>query len=143
MNHIELPLLIAVEACIDFGLVILILIVQMIIYPSFRHYDLTVLKNIHSSYARTITMIVMPLMLSQICIKSWMIFTAFGWLECIGFVLVLFTWVITFLAAVPIHQGLDRFSSSLEFSQKLVKVNGYRTILWCGVFIMTVLRIIG
>ncbi len=141
MNSIAVPITYAAEALFDFGLVILILIVQIIIYPSFRFYELDRLKKIHSRYTRSITMMVMPLMILQIAMKIYMLWTKLYWLESIALLIVLIIWFITFRYAVPIHNDIQKASSSMVFSQDLVKINSYRTLLWCCIFLLTLFKI--
>ena len=53
----------------DFGLLVLIWIVQRIVYPSFLHYNSKDLVNWHKVYTSRLTFIVMPLMLGQLGIS--------------------------------------------------------------------------
>ena len=52
--------------CVDFGLLVLILMVQVIVYPSFLHFSKTNLIKWHQSYTPKITTIVAPLMIAQV-----------------------------------------------------------------------------
>ena len=88
---------------IDFGLVILIWMTQLVVYPSFTYYDPDDLVRWHEKYTTAISILVMPLMLGQIAIHGYSMISGFSWLSLIAFVLVILTWVNTFFFAVPLH----------------------------------------
>ena len=58
---------------IDFGLVVLIWMIQLIVYPSFLHYTTTNLIKWHRKYTPLIGYIVGPLMLLQLGISIYQI----------------------------------------------------------------------
>ena len=110
---------------IDFGMMVLIWIVQLIIYPGFLHYRVAALRKWHSSYTRLITWIVLPLMLGQVVVHGlglWYDAHAVRWFQLIFIVM---SWALTFFRAVPLHNkiqegvwtaGQHRVADSLELA---------------------------
>ena len=70
MNFFDL-----LQLLVDFGLVVLIWIVQLIIYPSFLYYNSNTLSKWHKTYTGRITTIVAPLMIAQIAIAAYLLLT--------------------------------------------------------------------
>ena len=81
---------------IDFGLVVLIWLVQLIIYPSFRYMSAEQLAIWHPNYSNLITLFVGPLMLAQVgVIGGWQLLNRFSWLAAASTVLVGLMWAST------------------------------------------------
>ena len=59
----------------DSGLLILIWMVQLVIYPSFSYYKQEDLFKWHETYTKRIAVIVIPLMLGQLITSSIQIYT--------------------------------------------------------------------
>ena len=127
------------QLLVNSGLMVLIWIVQLVIYPGFIHYPEPEIKKWHPIYARRITYIVMPLMLSQLVMYTYSIFQEYSLVNMSILVLILFNWVITFLMAVPLHGRIDKDLTSLHHRKKLIKVNWPRTIAWTIILIISVL----
>lgn len=107
----------------------LVLLVQMSHYPSFHFVAEEEWKSFHSHHSKSISFIVIPLMLLELGLSLtsiWFMSNIYTW---IAFVFVVIIWLNTFLQAVPIH---GRLSSKKESSliKKLVQVNIIRTIFW-------------
>ena len=125
---------------IDFGLVVLIWMTQIVVYPSFIYYSEANLIHWHTKYTTAVSMIVMPLMLTQIGIHSWQLLDQFSWLGLIALFLIALAWVNTFFFAVPLHNQISTNQHVMEAAQSLVKVNWYRTLLWTLVFVLGLLE---
>ena len=90
---------------IDFGLVVLIWLVQIIIYPSFEFVESSQFRKWHERYTNRISFFVGPLMLSQVALwltaayqfNDWLSYFA---LACIGIV-----WLSTIGLSVPCHNA--------------------------------------
>lgn len=121
---------------VDFGLVILIWMTQIIVYPSFAYFGESGLEKWHQKYTLNITLIVAPLMFAQVGIIVWQLFTVFHWLHLISAVLVAFIWVNTFFFAVPRHEQITRKNKIDLNTAALVRVNWFRTALWSVVWII-------
>ena len=120
---------------VDFGLVILIWLVQLIIYPSFQYMSTDQLAAWHPKYSNLITLIVGPLMLAQVGLVGWEVLNRFSWLAVASAVLVGLMWASTAFQAVPIHNAITSGDASPETLSQLVSVNWVRTVGWtviCG-----------
>ncbi|WP_026755957.1 hypothetical protein [Sediminibacter sp. Hel_I_10] len=120
---------------IDFGLVVLIWIVQLIIYPSFKFYETQDLIKWHKIYTRRLGMVVMPLMIAQLAIYGYLIFQVQTWFNLFGSVTVLLLWLSTFFQFVPLHNKISDHNYSKETLNALVKLNWIRTGLWTLIFV--------
>jgi len=63
---------------VDFCLVVLIWLVQLIIYPSFRYMSPEQLAIWHPKYTTLITLVVGPLMLAQVAVVGWEVVSRFS-----------------------------------------------------------------
>lgn len=122
---------------LDFGLLVLIWIVQLIIYPSFAYYSHKELIVWHSKYTLMITVIVLPLMVGQLLIHGYGTIQHTSLINVLSLILVCSTWVITFGWAVPLHNQIDAGNDIETVVNKLVKVNWPRTILWSAIFLIS------
>ncbi len=122
----------------DFGLVVLIWIVQIIIYPSFHFYAAKDLFIWHNKYTNLITFIVLPLMFIQLGTTGYITFKSGTTLHIIQLVLIILIWISTFAQAVPLHNKIANDTDGLVYTiSQLVKVNWIRTILWTIIFILS------
>ena len=80
----------------DFGLVVLIWLVQLIIYPGFKFQERQNLLSWHKKYSKRISVIVIPLMLAQLLITVLQLNEGSILLYAIA-LLVLAVWSITFV----------------------------------------------
>ncbi len=127
---------------IDFGFVILIWAVQLVIYPSFGYYSKENLYQWHRSYTTRVTFIVLPLMFSQLVlavIQLWQIQNEFTILSA---VIIATLWLQTFLIFVPLHQSIDNNTPVENVCIKLVTKNWMRTILWTLLFLISLVHYI-
>jgi hypothetical protein len=125
----------------DFGLVVLIWLVQLVIYPSFQYYKTDDLDQWHSIYTGRITIVVLPLMLSQLVLSvflsiqsAWMLF------EIIDTILVVMTWLSTFTIFVPLHQNIDQNKDLQHSIYKLINYNWIRTFIWSIIFVLNLYK---
>jgi len=122
----------------DTGLFILIWIVQLVVYPGFGYYEHNNLKVWHDLYTKRITIVVMPLMLIQLSLSVYSFIS--NWdnaLQIFDTLLVLLTWITTFLVFVPLHNSIAKGLHVTSSVHKLVKYNWYRTVLWSALFFLT------
>jgi len=129
------------QLLIDFGLVILIFMVQLTIYPSFRFYEKENLVRWHQQYTGAIAMVVAPLMLSQLALAFYMlIVTQQYFIACFHLLLVLATWVSTAVQFVPIHNRIGKNEHRDEDLKHLVQRNWLRVMLWSVIFIVSLVQ---
>ncbi|MGB5273676.1 MAG: hypothetical protein WBN39_06445 [Flavobacteriaceae bacterium] len=121
---------------IDFGLVVLIWLVQLVIYPSFLHYQANELIIWHQTYTKRIAAVVVPLMVGQAILALFQIYREFGAMEVIRISLIIAVWVSTFSQFVPIHRKIASGIVDRPMLQRLVNRNWLRTALWSGLFVL-------
>lgn len=122
----------------DTGCFILIWLVQLVIYPSFRYYHPPNLSAWHFRYTKKITLVVLPLMLGQLILGILQAATSeFTYL--LKLVLILSTWLLTFTVFVPLHNKIDQTDKSKEVTIALVNKNWMRTALWSLIFILSIM----
>lgn len=123
----------------DFGLVVLIWMVQLIIYPSFQFYPNSNLLEWHLMYTKSISLIVIPLMLGQLIIVAYQFLKIRNSYTIISYCGVLLVWLLTFLIFVPMHNEIGTGLISETLLQKLVEYNWFRTIIWTLLFLFNIL----
>ena len=119
---------------VDFGLLVLIWLVQLIIYPSFQYYSPAELAVWHPKYSNLITVIVGPLMLAQMLLVGWQVLNRFSIVTLVSAVLVGLMWASTAFQAVPIHNAIAAGNATSETLNRLVSINWVRTAGWTLIF---------
>ena len=122
---------------LDFGMCILIWMVQLIVYPSFAFYNNTQLLTWHKTYTKAIALIVIPLMLGQLGIAIYQVFLAQNVYTLVSIVLVVFLWGITLLKFAPMHQQISKGNTQIQLLKTLVQMNWIRTIIWTLLFVLS------
>ena len=121
---------------LDFGLVVLIWLVQLIIYPSFEYVDRGRLEYWHGRYTALISAVVVPLMLGQVLVVGMQTIQRGSTLDWVSAALVVAVWLVTFLRAVPIHERIGQATDPDADVPALVRWNWPRTVLWSAVFVL-------
>lgn len=129
--------LIFLRVLVDFGLVVLIWMVQLIIYPGFQFYEYDNLIQWHQNYTVAISLVVIPLMLSQLIISIIQLYKKRTRHTLLSFLLVVVLWGITFIVFVPLHTSIGLGDFTETTLTNLVYKNWYRTILWSVVFCLS------
>jgi hypothetical protein len=114
---------------LSWGLLILIWLVQVIIYPGFHRIPPDIFIDYHRWYVNRISCIVLPLMISEIGITTWWLMDAGTPGAIISTLLVVIIWSSTFLLQVPIHNRL-KSGKKEALIRRLVVTNWIRTIAW-------------
>tara|TARA_Y100001972_G_scaffold121193_1_gene164860 strand:+ start:1517 stop:1924 length:408 start_codon:yes stop_codon:yes gene_type:complete len=127
---------------VDFGMVILIWMTQLIVYPAFSFYSEEELNDWHKRYTATISVIVIPLMSAQLLIHAYYLWVNQSMISIINAIIIALLWAITFGEAVPLHNQITRQEESLKAAKTLVHLNWYRTILWNVVFGLSLIAFI-
>lgn len=121
---------------VNFGLMVLIWLVQLIIYPSLAHVRTAEFGAWHNRYTMLITIIVGPQMLAQaaLAVSAFLLDpdTA-GLLVLAGIALV---WLSSLLLSVPCHLALRAKGRDPAVIDRLVRTNWIRTVVWTGVFLL-------
>ncbi len=124
----------------DFGLVVLIWMVQLVVYPSFVYYKKENLISWHKKYTKGISYVVIPLMFGQLIVVIWQLFKQQSIYTLLSVLLVIVVWLITFLIFVPIHNKISAGDANEMLLQQLVQRNWFRTILWTVIFVLSLIE---
>jgi len=131
-----------IRLLLDFGLVVLIWIIQRIVYPSFLHYNTENLVRWHRIYTSRFSAIVIPLMFGQLGISIYQVFTNTNLYTVSSLVIIILIWISTFAIFVPIHAIISNENSSESDLVSLVNKNWMRTILWTLLFIYSFFEVL-
>ncbi|MGK0367234.1 MAG: hypothetical protein ACI9QD_000368 [Thermoproteota archaeon] len=114
--------------------------VQIVHYPTFKFIDYKSFTLFSAFHAKSISSIVIPLMLIEIATAAILIIQFPGIALFINFILLLITWGVTFLVSMPLHKELQRQQSTRSI-EKLINSNWVRTSLWTlrSVFLWTLI----
>lgn len=123
----------------DTGCLVLIWLVQLVIYPSFKFYPPSDLRKWHNKYTKRVTYVVLPLMVGQLILTS-MQATSFQLLALFKLLLVILTWLVTFAVFVPLHNKIEKTTDYSRITSSLVSKNWTRTVLWTVIFLITVFK---
>jgi len=124
-----------IQLFFDFGLLILIWIVQLIIYPSFDYFTKSELIKWHHKYTSRISVIVMPLMISQLGSTILQLSNVQSYKTIISIILIGIVWMSTFLQFVPMHNQISKHKVTDTLLHKLTRLNWIRTFLWTIIFL--------
>ncbi|MGB5982776.1 MAG: hypothetical protein WBG46_11590 [Nonlabens sp.] len=125
---------------VDFGLMVLIWMVQLLIYPGFEFLNKDTFHDWHRKYARNMTFIVAPLMFAQVFMVVYFFYfhaPQFA-TNVIYATLVALTWISTFLIFIPLHNKLDNEPHNVDTCCKLTQHNWIRVILWTGIVLLDI-----
>ncbi len=120
---------------LDFGLFVLIWLVQLVVYPSFIHFSKKGLETWHQKYTPRISFLVVPLMLGQLMAYGALLQEIKNFYSIDCFVLVLLVWLVTFTFFVPRHKAISAGKYSEKNLEELVKWNWIRTAVWSILFL--------
>jgi hypothetical protein len=118
------------NVAVSWGLLILIWLVQIIIYPGLARIPSKDFVDYHTWYVARITMVVFPLMIGEIIITIALFFLQPGlFYPIVAASLVLVVWCSTFTLQVPIHKSLQASKDESKI-RRLVSTNWIRTVAW-------------
>lgn len=127
------------RVAVDFGMLILIWLVQLIIYPSFEFSARETFVQWHAKYTAVITLVVLPLMCAQLGLVIWQFYNGGrGWETSTALGLILFCWLVTFALSVPAHNQLQTIGNEIDTVRWLVLTNWLRTIGWTAVSLLSI-----
>ena len=117
------------------GLVVLIWMVQLVVYPSFTYYQPKNLIEWHQKYTTGIAVIVIPLMLAQLVLAMVAVFYQPNFISLFTLLIVIFLWLFTFLSFAPLHFKISEGKPNQQLLQLLIRRNWIRTFLWSSLFL--------
>ncbi len=119
----------------DFGLVVLIWLVQLVIYPGFNFYAAEDLKRWHNTYTSRIAFIVVPLMTGQLILAGYQLWQKPDLFSIGSMIIIIALWLLTFFIFVPLHDAIAKDPTNSKMISVLIKKNWLRTFLWTGLFL--------
>ncbi len=126
--------LIEANRLVAFGLMVLIWIVQLVVYPAFADIAVDGFRSWHARYTRAITWVVAPLMLAQVILAALLVFGRTNAATVAYAVLVVSTWLLTAFVSVPIHSALGSSGHDAARIRRLISTNWLRTGAWSVAF---------
>lgn len=126
-------MLLLINICITAALVGFIWLIQILVYPSFKVISSNGWSAFHQHHTRAISWIAIPLMLTELFLAIYLVFKEMNTFNSILLAIVIMIWLITFLAAVPLHNRISMQKDNALIT-KLIRVNWMRTILWTTKF---------
>jgi hypothetical protein len=123
-------IILQISILVDAGLVVLIWMVQLIIYPSFTYYKSENLIKWHQKYTSRLAVVVVPLMLTQLALAIVAVFLSFNFTTIFTAVIVLFLWIFTFLSFAPLHSKISAGNTNQNLLKLLIQRNWLRTFFW-------------
>lgn len=119
-----------VRVAVDIAMAMLIWLVQLVIYPAFRVIAPHRFQDWHHQYVKTISVMVMPLLLLQAACHGLLTVlepTSVQWLSSAALA---GAWIVTFTLSVPCHKKLQASGYRMDAINRLVKTNWLRTLFW-------------
>ncbi len=127
--------IIIIRLLLDFGLMVLIWMIQRIVYPSFLDYTTENLVGWHRKYINRLNPIVIPLMFGQLGISVLQLAISFNIYTILSLTIILIIWMSTFLQFVPMHVNISKGRVNERMLKRLVYKNWIRTVLWTVLFL--------
>lgn len=126
--------LIIIQLLVTSALTGLIWIVQLVHYPGFRYVDQTQFVDFQYHHMRSISYVVVPLMLVELVLACWSQTAFWGknevYLISTASILLIVIWLVTFLVSSPIHSQLVTRGYDEKLIARLVNTNWIRTLAW-------------
>ena len=107
----------------------LILVIHFVHYKSFYFISDKEFIDFHTFHTRSISYLVIPLMIIEASTSIIICFFYYGLLPLINLILVLSIWIVTFFLQVPCHNKLSSGKSETTI-KKLIDTNTIRVYLW-------------
>lgn len=122
---------------LDFGMFLIIWLVQVIIYPVFLQVKESEFVAWHHGYCNAIGFFVLPVMSLQLIETASTCFFSGGYLSIAKIGSVIGAWIVTFLCSAPYHKKLQK-GKDFDVISRLIRTNWIRTILWSLAFVLSV-----
>lgn len=124
----------------DFGVLVVLWLVQLVIYPSFLRIQNHLLVDWHQTYTFRVSFVIMPLMLVQLGLGIFLTWTNPNSLSIFILGCILVCWALTFFVSVPLHNRIGKGEGAPDVLFKLIKTNWPRTIIWSLIFLLGLYR---
>lgn len=123
----------------DLGMLVVLWLVQLVIYPSFLVVAPEKRVAWHRSYTQRVSFIIMPLMVAQLGVVLYQSIASPSPIVFLSLCFVLLCWGLTFGISVPLHRRIEA-GGDTEISRRLVRTNWPRTLLWTLIFLLGMLE---
>ena len=123
-----------IHGLVDFGMCVVLWLVQLVIYPSFLKIEPSELLAWHKAYTFRVSFLILPLMLGQLVLAILSVMKDSSVLEWLAIAFILVCWILTFFVSVPLHRKIEQNDITQETLQRLIITNWPRTILWSLIF---------
>ena len=110
-----------------------ILITQLITYPSFLGIDKNEFVKFHNNYVRNISFVAVPAMTLELLTLVYMNMNINNLILMKSLLVLIVIWLVTFIVIVPIHNNLSK-RLEIEKIVSLIRYNWIRTVLWTSKF---------
>ena len=121
------------------GLLTLIWVVQIIIYPGMHAWVNDKFADLHRDYTRRISVIVGPLMLAQAVLALRQVIIVPELISVMQAILIASVWSVTTFISVPLHRRLSS-GYDARVINRLINTNWLRTLGWSLVSLLDWLR---
>ena len=125
---------------IDFGMFLVIWMVQIIIYPSLSIIEDSGFSDWHRSYCSKIGFFVLPLMTAQFLESSSAVFFVGSILDWCKFATVILALFVTFAISAQCHRKLTKGGRNHAVLDRLSVTNWIRTVLWSLAFVLSCIK---
>ena len=133
MNEINV-----IRLIIDSSIFMLILLVQIVIYPCFHSISNELFSNWHYNYMKTISLVIGPLMIIQAIILSYQFISIRNIVSILSLISVFVVWITTVSISVPCHNALQANGYNAIIVDRLINTNWIRTISWLITLILSI-----
>ena len=103
--------------------------IQLVHYPGFVDVERRQWPSYHRRHSRSISLIVIPLMLIELTTSGWLLWHELSPLHLLFLTCSVFTWVLTAIVFVPLHQRIGA-RPNVPHLRKLTRSNWLRTLTW-------------
>lgn len=114
----------------DSGMFILIWLVQIIIYPTFRDIREERFVAWHRHYVNAIGFFVIPMMLLQLGSTGFECYLTRSLPDLLALMMLAGAWMVTFTLSAPCHKKLQKVGQDEHLITYLIRTNWLRTIFW-------------
>lgn len=124
---------------LDFGMLVILWLVQLVIYPSFLRCELIQLVDWHRAYKSRVAWVIIPVMFTQLPLVAWLSWTTPNTANYCALGALVLCWILTFAVSVPLHRRIDAGDTGAVTVGRLIRTNWPRTILWTAAFVFGLL----
>lgn len=126
--------------CVDFAFAAVAWLILLCTYPDFARWSPVDFAQHHAVYCQRVGFVVGPLLCLQLGGHLWTAWAGGDWL---GLGLASGGWALTGLWSVPAHRRLQQEGPQSTALASLIHSHRWRTALWSGLALSTILRATG